>query len=418
MKQKITKMALDRLVRESQDASNSKREFVWDTEVPGFGVKTTRTKGLVYVFQYRARSQSSKTAPRRLTLGRHGELTPTQARSLAAKLLLEVRSGRDPGERLRSSDAPLVSQLAARFLSEYLPNKKRPPRASTRADYERLFRLHILPTLGKREVAGVTVADVESLHQAMVATPYFANRMLSVLRQAFGQAIRWGWREPADNPVAHVERYQEPRRGAKKEVMLSAEQMRALLDAIREERSASGDVATVAIEVIFWTGWRSSEVLLLQWENVDLERRRAKLLLTKTAGEEYRVLPEVVVPLLKSLPRVAGCSYVFPGRNLVGPRTTVRGPWGRIRRRARLDGLEVLGPLRLHDLRHNVVSWDVSRGVPLEIAGKNVGHRSREATEVYAHFAPDALKRAADERAEAMSNAVGTARSVGERESR
>jgi len=32
--------------------------------------------------------------------------------------------------------------------------------------------------------------------------------------------------------------------------------------------------------------------------------------------------------------------------------------------------------------------------VALEIAGKNVGHRSRDATEVYAHFAPDALKRA------------------------
>ena len=51
-----------------------------------------------------------------------------------------------------------------------------------------------------------------------------------------------------------------------------------------------------------------------------------------------------------------------------------------------LPAFEGLGPLRLHDLRHNVVSWDVSRGVPLEIAGKNVGHRSRRSTEVYAHF--------------------------------
>ena len=42
----------------------------------------------------------------------------------------------------------------------------------------------------------------------------------------------------------------------------------------------------------------------------------------------------------------------------------------------------------------------------LEIAGKNVGHRSRASTETYAHFAPDALKRAADERAAAMREAV------------
>ena len=72
-----------------------------------------------------------------------------------------------------------------------------------------------------------------------------------------------------------------------------------------------------------------------------------------------------------------------------------------------------VGAFRLHDLRHNVVSWDVSRGVALEIAGKNVGHRSRQATEIYAHFAPDALKRAADERARAMRMAVeGTRQSV------
>ena len=86
--------------------------------------------------------------------------------------------------------------------------------------------------------------------------------------------------------------------------------------------------------------------------------------------------------------------------------TTVKRPWQDIGRRARLDSLDGLGALRLHDLRHNVVNWDVLRGVPLEIAGKNVGHRSRQATEIYAHFAPDALKRAADARARAMRVAV------------
>lgn len=67
-----------------------------------------------------------------------------------------------------------------------------------------------------------------------------------------------------------------------------------------------------------------------------------------------------------------------------------------------------LGAFRTHDLRHTIVSWDVSRGVLLEIAGKNVGHRSRAFTELYAHFAPSALKQAADDRATAMQEAVET----------
>lgn len=102
----------------------------------------------------------------------------------------------------------------------------------------------------------------------------------------------------------------------------------------------------------------------------------------------------------------AHSQWVFPGRKPEDHLESVRKPWSKIRKRAKLDNLPGLGPLRLHDLRHNVVSWDVSRGVPLEIAGKNVGHRSRRSTEVYAHFAPDALKRAADERARAMREAV------------
>ncbi len=100
------------------------------------------------------------------------------------------------------------------------------------------------------------------------------------------------------------------------------------------------------------------------------------------------------------------CPYVFPGRDSVSRLKSVRKPWVRVRETAGLDDLDGLGPFRLHDLRHNVVSWDVSRGVALEIAGRNVGHRSRQATEIYAHFAPDALKRAADDRAKAMRTAL------------
>ena len=190
--------------------------------------------------------------------------------------------------------------------------------------------------------------------------------------------------------------------------MLSAEQMAALLRAIDEEEAAGvSPIACAAIRVTFWTGWRVGEVLALQWENLDFEAGVARLLMTKASNEEYRQIPEEALDVLKAVPRVAGCPYVFAGE---GEKhlTTVRKPWHKIRSRAGLDALEGLGSLRLHDLRHNVVSWDVSRGVPLEIAGKNVGHRSRRSTEVYAHFAPQALKRAADARAAAMREAMGS----------
>ena len=281
------------------------------------------------------------------------------------------------------------------------------PRSQVVASCESLFRCHIVPGLGDQRLDELTVVDIEALHLSLRNTPYVANRALVVLQQALDQAEAWGWRSERSNPARHVERYREERRGAKKEVMLSAEQMAALLQAVDAEEAAGGNPrACAVIRVVFWTGWRIGEVLRLELANLDLERGVAKLVRTKTADEEYRQVPEEAMAILSTQQRVAGCPYVFPGHDFSTHLTTVRKPWVKIRARAGLANLDGLGPLRLHDLRHNVVSWDVSRGVGLEIAGKNVGHRSRASTETYAHFAPDALKRAADERAKAMREAM------------
>ena len=120
------------------------------------------------------------------------------------------------------------------------------------------------------------------------------------------------------------------------------------------------------------------------------------------------MLPAEASAVLLKVARSAVSPHVFVGRDGRAALTTVKRPWERIRKLADLDGLEGLGPLRLHDLRHNTVSWDVSRGTSLEMAGKAVGHRSRQATEVYAHFAPDALRRSANERAAAMRKAINS----------
>lgn len=370
----------------------------------------------VYVLQYRSRIRGRQSAPKRITLGKHGDLTPDDARKLAADLLLQVRAGGDPSAAWRTRNAPTVADLAHRFLTDYLPSKKRPPRDSTVQYYETVLRIHVVPVLGDKLVAEVTAADIERLHNRMRSRPYMANRTLSVLQQAFDQAERWEWRPRHSNPATFVERFPEKRRGAQKEVLLTPEQMSRLLLAIDAEQAAGmSPFACDAIRVAFWTGWRIGEVLRLEWDHVDFARGRAKLVRTKTADEEHRALPAEALAILKKVPRLASSQFVFPGTSLDRPLTTVRRPWKRIRHRAGLHSLEGLGPLRLHDLRHNVVSWDVSRGVPLEIAGKNVGHRSRRATEVYAHFAPDALKGAADSRATAMRTAVDVIRDVGVR---
>ena len=98
MRQKITKTAVDNLKPGLRDT------FLWDTEITGFGCKITPAGRKVYVLQYRTEAQDSRKAPKRITLGKHGDITADRARKLASRALLAVKEGGDP-RRFRQSDA-------------------------------------------------------------------------------------------------------------------------------------------------------------------------------------------------------------------------------------------------------------------------------------------------------------------------
>ncbi|MBT4428114.1 MAG: DUF4102 domain-containing protein, partial [Rhodospirillaceae bacterium] len=70
-----------------------KETFIWDTEVPGFGLRVWPSGKRVFVFQYRNRHRQS----RRMVIGQFGVLTPEKARKIAKTQANEVQHGGDPG---------------------------------------------------------------------------------------------------------------------------------------------------------------------------------------------------------------------------------------------------------------------------------------------------------------------------------
>ena len=108
----ITKRAVDA-------AKPAAAEFtVWDDEVSGFGLKVTPAGGKIYIYRYRlARpGQAAQTAPKKYTIGKHGNLTPDQARKRAKELAALVEQGMDP--RLRELDAIMAQDEADRLAQE------------------------------------------------------------------------------------------------------------------------------------------------------------------------------------------------------------------------------------------------------------------------------------------------------------
>jgi integrase len=406
---RLTKRTVDALQAKGVDV------FVWDKELKGFGVKVTPKDRRVFVYQYWTRPPL-KRARRRATIGTFPTLAVEQAREAAQRLALRVANGEDPaGEasaaRLSAKDAT-VAAVSEEFLEESIGKLK--PR--TADEYKRLFKTNIVPALGRKAIADVSLRDVTALHSANRATPSLANHVLTLL----GTLLIWsesrGYRPRGSNPVSDVAKYPENYR----ERFLTAEEVGRLGAALtkaereglrpapahrkhpkREETAKhrtkdafklipADPFAVAAIRFLALTGWRRSEALSLKWLDVDLSRGAATLPHSKT-GRSYRAIGAPAVALLAALPRLHGSIYVFPSTAKPGGHLSeVRRTWESARHEAKLDDV------RLHDLRHNVASWAVGGGTSLYLTGALLGHVRAETTQRYAHLQEDVRKAAAD----------------------
>jgi integrase len=392
---KITKRSIDALKPGGTD------RFLWDTELKGFGLKVTPNGNKVYILQYRkggrVRVDGAGTTNRwhptkRVTIGRHGPLTPEQAREKARGLSGAVTSGGDPAALVAAEkSAPTVAALAQRFLAEHVATKTKP---RTGIEYRRIIENTIVPAIGAKRVRDVTRADVSRLHHAHHQTPYAANRTLAVLSKMFTLAEKWGERPDGSNPSRHVEKYGE----LKRERMLSAEEFSRLAEALREPVHPPYVVA--AIKLLIFTGARLSEVLGLRWEWIDFERGEARLPDSKTGAKTLH-LPAPALAVLADLPRMAGNPFVIVGHIKGAHLVNIEKPWRAIRKAAGLDNV------RIHDLRHAFASVAASSGMGLPIIGKMLGHTQAATTHRYAHLASDPVKAAATAVAGRIAAAMG-----------
>jgi integrase len=266
---------------------------------------------------------------------------------------------------------------------------------------------HLLPALGRRAIASLTVDDVaELLHELRREgrSAKTAASALSTLQSVIRFALRCGW--IVADPVELLEHDERPRPQPRRQRVLGRAEIERLL-AVCSPRDR------LMIATVLYTGLRISELLGLVWDDVDFAAGvihvRAQLSRAHRGAPARRVAPKTPasvrdVPLVPQLARLlsahrqrtpfaGGADWVF---------ATARGtPYGHrnvsrraVGRAAQLAGLNEDGwpPLRFHDLRHTFASHlIVDLGLDPAQVSRVLGHARITITlDIYTHLFEDA----------------------------
>ena len=375
---RITKRAVDGAPAAPTDS------YLWDVELPGFGLKITPAGRKVYIVQYRLGGRQGTT--RRFTIGQHGELTPTAARIEAKRLLGRIAIGQDPAnERDKMKADKALAVVLEQFMAEHVRTKRK---ATTAREYQRIAKLYIVPRLGRRPIGEIKRPEVARLHHDLASKPYQANRTLALLSKFFNWTEKHGLRPDGSNPCRHVEKYRENRR----ERFLSASELASLGDALRTvELEKSATIwAIAAIRLLTFTGARLGEIITLRWDYVSEEHDCLMLPNSKTGRKVIR-LNAPAREVLQAIPRRDNNPHVICGEKSGRHLINLEKPWRRIRAAANLNDV------RLHDLRHSFASVAASGGLSLVVIGKMLGHSQPATTARYAHLADDPVRAASDQ---------------------
>ena len=214
-----------------------------------------------------------------------------------------------------------------------------------------------------------------------------AARRLSCLRQFHRFLARDGVRE--DDPTDLLD---APRLPATLPRILSEAEVTALLEAAARLPGRRGMLAVAALEILYSTGLRVSELLSLKRAAL---AATGDILFVRGKGGRERMVPlsdaarRASAALVSASP--ANSAWLFPGRD--ARRALTRQGFDRILHDTSLEA--GLDPARVspHVLRHAFASHMLAHGADLRSLQLLLGHADISTTQIYTHVLAERLQR-------------------------
>ena len=360
---------------------SSKRYYVRDSKTPHLIVGVTPTGRKVFYRYGRIYRR-----PVRHKIGEFGDITVALARQECARINGDVAKGNDPdAERRERRNEKTVGEL----WEWYLENHAKPHKKTWERDVANYNSS--LKQWASRRLSALSTADIQAKHTQIGSTrgKYAANKMRELLRHMYSKAIGLGW--AASNPANPVRKFEVQQR----ERFLNAGELKAFFDAVANiKRVTTRDFIMMAL----FTGARRSNVCEMRWEHIDFDNA-----IWFIPGDEFKtkapqavVLIEPAMSILRRRQSESDSPWVFPGQGVTGHLVDPRAAWQKALKESGITNL------RLHDLRRTLGSWQANMGSSLHIIGKSLGHKTQQATQIYARLQLDPVRESVSRAVEAI----------------
>lgn len=405
------------LLKSDKVKSQDKAFEINDTELKGFLLRVqplwTDKTGTVhegtktYIFRYRVPGGKQN----RITIGKHTDYTPAQAREKADALRRQWKEGINLKPEKQANGADPAAEQKVHTLRTFYEDIFKPWAESHLKAYKATFchfvHFEYMADTPLTEFTGAMFEDWKTKRLSAEIKNSTVNRNISMIHSVFSHALN---RELIEkHPLAKVKKLKEDPTPIVRYLddLEEAHLMKALDDREEEIRSSRerhnawrtdrgyepypdlrciyfADHLKPMIILSLNTGIRWGELTKLTWQDVNLQNRMLSIKgpNTKSGKTRHVALNSVSVDSMKKWQKQQATStLVFPGKE-GKPIDNLDKSYAKILAAANI------AQFRWHDLRHTFASRLVMAGVDLNTVRELMGHSDLKMTLRYAHLAP------------------------------
>jgi integrase len=359
-----------------------------------------------------------------ILVGHAPALNVKMARALAAAVNVQLDRGVNPAvtkraERKAASEELTLREAFERYYSDHLIPHGRRTAEELRGDFARYLGIVVPGQKGaagpvrskpsaavdweRRKLSSIQPGEVRRMMTAIKdgIGSRTANKAFVLLRAIYRKMKEWRL-YAGDNPCDGIPKFPERERSR----FLQADELPAFFEALAKCES---DGFRHFVLLSLATGARKSNVLAMRWADLDFTAGLWTIPGEKSKSGDVLTIPLTAVAreVLAARRLQAPGEWVFPSRAASGHIGDYQKQWTALLESAGLKDM------RLHDLRRSLGSWAAMQGASLTIIGRALGHRSNDATHVYARLHTDPVLDAM-ERAQAAMFAHGNVTEPGE----